>query len=154
MEYTPRAFVTAVPVPPPEAVTVTPESGAAVRKSLTVPVTGAFDAATYGPTNGPPVPDGPEPTGTTGLVEVSVSARATLTRPLPVCAELPAGSALRASRPMMTAFEAAGSFALRSAAAPATIAAEADVPVIDVVPPPSASARTPTPGAPRNVSLP
>src|SRR3954464_4016818 len=122
MEYPPRAFVTAVPVPPPGAfrtgvpvpapvaVAVTPESGTDVTESLTVPVTGAFDAATYGPTNGPPVPDGAEPTGTTGLVEASASARARLTRPLLVCAEVPAGSALRARRPMMTAFDAAGSF--------------------------------------------
>src|SRR4029450_2507892 len=48
----------------------------------------------------------------------------------------------------MVSFDALGSAASNSAAAPATIAAEADVPVTLVVPPPTASASIPTPGAP------
>ena len=60
----------------------------------------------------------------------------------------------RASRPTMTPFDAARSFAFSSAAAPATSAAEADVPVIDVVAPSGVSAVMPTPGAAMNVSCP
>src|SRR2546425_10982662 len=54
----------------------------------------------------------------------------------------------------MTAFDAEGSFAINNAAAPATNAAEADVPLIVVVPPPTASVVIPTPGAAMNVSAP
>ena len=54
----------------------------------------------------------------------------------------------------MTPFEADGSFARSSAAAAATTAAEADVPVIEVEPPPGATVRMPTPGAARNTAGP
>ena len=54
----------------------------------------------------------------------------------------------------MTPFEADGSFARSSAAAAATAADEADVPVTEVVPPPGAVVMTPTPGAARNTSGP
>jgi hypothetical protein len=91
-----------------------------------------FAAATYGPTNGPPPPTGGEPAGVTGVVDVSVIARAKFSRPLPVWSELPAGSAFRARRPTMTPFEASNDEALSSAAAPATSAAAADVPLIVV----------------------
>src|SRR5439155_25299884 len=111
-------------------------------------------ALTYGPTNGPPPPTGGAPAGTTGLVEGSPSARSTFRRPLPVSDWVPAASAFRASRPTMVPFEADGSFACSSAAAPATMAAAADVPVMEVVPPPGESAGTSTPGAARNVSSP
>src|SRR5436309_16125911 len=94
-------------------------------------------AATYGPTRGPPPG---APAGTTGSVEVSAMASARFSRPLPVWSTVPAGSALRASRPTTTSFAAEGSFATSSAAAPATKADEAEVPVIEVVPEPTASA--------------
>jgi len=54
----------------------------------------------------------------------------------------------------MTPFEADGSTARSSAAAPATSAAEADVPVIELVPPPGTSVTMSVPGAARNVSAP
>src|SRR5437870_2255667 len=111
-------------------------------------------AAVYGPTNGPPLPVGGEPTGTMASVDVSAIARARFTRPLPVSDAEPAASALRARRPTITALDAEASFAFNSAAAPATIAADAEVPVIDVVAPPGASAAMPTPGAPRNTEGP
>src|SRR4051812_44472 len=107
--------------------------------------------AVYGPTTGPPPG---APTGVTAAVEVSVMARPMFTRPLPVWAALPAGSALRARRPAMTPLDADGSLAARSAAEPATMAADAEVPVTEVVPPPGASVVIPTPGAPRKVSAP
>src|SRR3954451_8851097 len=56
-------------------------------------------AMTYGPTRGPPGPTGAAPEGVTAVVDVSAMARAKFTRPLPVWAGVPAGSALRASRP-------------------------------------------------------
>src|SRR5437667_9693318 len=87
-------------------------------------------AATYGPTNGPPPPTGGEPTGSTASTDVSAIARARLRRPLPVWSELPAASAFRARRPTMTPLLANESFAFSSAAAPATSAAAADVPLI------------------------
>ena len=92
--------------------------------------------------------------GTMGSVAVSVMARARFSRPLPVCSGVPAGSALRASRPTRTPFDAVGSFAANSAAPPATNAAEADVPVMEVVASPGASAVIPTPGAAMKVSAP
>src|SRR6186997_3527040 len=98
-----------------------------VPVSLTVPLTMAFDAATYGPTIGPPPG---APTGTTPSLDVSANAWARFTRPFPVSLGDPAGSAFRASRPTIVAFDAPGSFALSSAAAPATMAAEAEVPLI------------------------
>ena len=93
--------------------------------------------AVYGPTTGPPPPG--TPAGVTPAVEVSAMARARLTRPLP---EFPpvVGSALRARRPTMVAGDALGSLARSSAAAPATTAAEAEVPVIEVTPPASDAA--------------
>src|SRR5205807_10556938 len=109
---------------------------------------------TYGPTSGPPAPLGAAPAGTTSVVDVSVSARSTFSRPLPVSAAVPAASAFRANRPTMTPFVTDESFAFSSAAAPATIAAEADVPDTDTVPPPTASASTETPGAAMKASSP
>src|SRR5262245_52045727 len=46
-------------------------------------------AATYGPTNGPPLPTGAAPAGLTDVVSVSAIARARLIRPLPVCSCVP-----------------------------------------------------------------
>src|SRR5437763_759029 len=66
----------------------------------------------------------------------------------------PAGSAVRARRPAITPLEAEGSLATRRAAEPATMAADAEVPVMAAVPPPGASVVMPTPGAPRKVSAP
>ena len=54
----------------------------------------------------------------------------------------------------MTPLEAPGSIARSSAAAAATSADAADVPDTVTVPPPAASVRIPSPGAPRNVSSP
>src|SRR6266566_4574216 len=85
--------------------------------------------ATYGPTNGPPPPTGGEPTGSTGSTDVSVIARARFSRPLPVWSDVPAASAFRARRPTITPLLANESFAFTSAAAPATSAAAADVPL-------------------------
>ena len=53
-----------------------------------------------------------------------------MTRPLPVCATVPAASAEMASRLTMTPLERLGSWACIRAATAATIADEADVPVI------------------------
>src|SRR5438552_10481737 len=89
-------------------------------------------AALYGPTNGPPPPTGGAPAGWTKSVPVSASARAMLMRPLPVWSWVPAGSAMRARRPTMTPLLRVGSTAFMNAAAPATIAAEADVPLMTV----------------------
>ncbi len=113
-----------------------------------------IEAATYGPTSGPPGPTGAAPAGSTPPVEVSAIARARFSRPFPVWATVPAASAFRASRPTMTPFEAPGSTARNSAAAAATSADDADVPVTDVVAPPAASVTMSVPGAPRNVSSP
>src|SRR5215211_2633255 len=102
-------------------------------------------AATYGPTIGPPPG---APVGVTPSVDVSAMARPTLTRPLPSDPPL-MGSAFRARRPTIVAFDAPGSAARRRAAAPPTTAAEAEVPVMlpfDVA--------TPSPGAPRNTASP
>src|SRR5439155_21736936 len=107
-------------------------------------------AATYGPTYGPPPG---APTGTTPLVEGSLRAWARFRRPFPVSSAVPAGSAVRASLPTITSFEAPGSTARSSAAAPATFAADADVPVTETTPP-GPSAGTLTPGAAMNVSAP
>ncbi len=54
----------------------------------------------------------------------------------------------------MTPFDADGSAARRSAAAPATIADDADVPDTDTYPPPAAVVRIPSPGAARKTSAP
>src|SRR2546428_5944219 len=89
-------------------------------------------AALYGPTNGPPPPTGAAPAGWTKSVPVSASARAMLMRPLPVWSCVPAGSAMRARRPTMTPLLSVGSTARMNAAAPATIAADADVPLTTV----------------------
>src|SRR3954452_6892671 len=114
---------------------------------LTVPVTVALLAARYGPTTGPPLPA--TPCGVTPPVESSDRARSRLTRPLPESEAVPAASAVRARRPTRTSFEIAGWSALRRAAVPATIAADAEVPV--TTPEPVAMS---TPGAARNVSSP
>src|SRR3954454_18301826 len=102
--------------------------------------------ATYGPTIGPPLLA--TPCGTTRSDEESARARARFTRPFPVSETEPAASAVRARRPTTTPFEAAW-WAVTSAAAPATTAAEADVPV--TAPEPD---RMSTPGTPRKVSSP
>ena len=65
----------------------------------------------------------------------------------------PPASVFRASRPTTVPLDAAGSFAFNSAAAPATIAAEAEVPVTLVVPEVS-FAEIPTPGAEMNAASP
>jgi hypothetical protein len=109
------------------------------------------DAVAYGPTSGPPPG---APIGATLCVEVSPIARAKFRRPLPVCAAVPAGSVLRASLPIITAFEAPGSFARSKAAAPATNAAEVDVPLRVTIPPPGDAAVMETPGAAMKVSAP
>src|SRR6476469_798686 len=88
-------------------------------------------AMTYGPTNGPPAPTGAAPAGLTDDVDESVTARARFNRPLTVWTTVPAGSADSARRFAITPFEADGSAARSSAAAPATSAADADVPEID-----------------------
>ena len=54
----------------------------------------------------------------------------------------------------MTAFEAEGAFAFSRAAAPATRAAAAEVPVTDVVAPAGVSAVMPTAGAAMNAAWP
>ena len=123
--------VTSEPVPPPEAVTVTPDRGASVTESRTIPLIVALLAATYGPTNGPPSPEGAAPSGWIAVVDVSSRARARSRRPLPVSACVPAAAALRARRPTITPLDADGSNAATSAAAPATCAAAADVPDTD-----------------------
>ena len=113
-----------------------------------------FAALPYGPTIGPPLPpEQPRPAGR-HPVPTSAMARSIWSRPFPVCSTVPAASAVRARRPTMTPFEADGSFARSSAAAAATAADEADVPVTEVVPPPGAVVMTPTPGAARNTSGP
>src|ERR1035437_2540103 len=94
-------------------------------------------AATYGPTNGPPVPTGAAPAGLIESVLVSEIARARFRRPFPVWATVPAASAVRARRETMTPLLAVGSFARRRAAAAATSADEAEVPVTEVVSPPA-----------------
>src|SRR6478609_5691340 len=109
--------------PPPE-VTVTsrpgdPESGLRVRLLA--------DAA-YGPTSGPPSPTGAAPAGCTEFPDPSAMARARSSRPFPA---LPLGSAsaVPARRPTTTPFVAFVSAALSSPAAPATAAADAEVPL-------------------------
>jgi hypothetical protein len=110
-------------------------------------------ATMYGPTNGPPSP-GSVPAGVTDSVAMSDRARDRFSRPLPVSEAVPARSALRASRPTMTPFEAAASKAASRAAAPATEAAEADVPPMVVYPPPASVVRIETPGAARKTASP
>src|SRR5919198_1031141 len=75
-------------------------------------------------------PSGGAPIGSIGSVDVSDIARARFRRPLPVWSAVPAGSAFRARRPTMTPFVAPNEEAFSSAAAPATSAAAADVPLI------------------------
>src|SRR5207247_10930523 len=103
-------------------------------------------AAMYGPTIGPPPG---APAGTTGSVAVSLRARFRFTRPFPTP---PSGSAFRASRPTITPGVAEGSAASSWAAAPATIAADADVPVTLTVFAIVSSALMPTPGAVMNTA--
>jgi len=111
-------------------------------------------AAWYGPTNGPPSPTGSAPAGWTGSVPVSASARAMLIRPFPVCSWVPAGSAMRAIRPTMTPLVRLGSTARMNAATPATIAADADVPVAVEYAPPVSVVRISIPGAAMNTDWP
>src|SRR6266516_234725 len=107
-------------------------------------------AETYGPTYGPP---SGAPTGRTPAVEVSLRASARFRRPFPVSSVVPARSAVRASLTTITSFEAPGSTARSRAAAPATFAADAEVPVTETTSP-GPSAGTSTPGAAMNVSAP
>ena len=87
-------------------------------------------STTYGPIIGPPPPTGGEPAGSIASTDVSAIARPRFSRPLPVWSEVPAASAFRARRPTMVPLEALESLAFSSAAAPATSAAAADVPLI------------------------
>ena len=61
---------------------------------------------------------------------VEASARAMLIRPLPVCAWVPAGSAVLAMRKTMTPLVSVGSTAFMNAATPATCAAAVEVPLM------------------------
>ena len=83
---------------------------------------------TYGPTNGPPL--AAAPAGSIEVLTLSLIARARFSRPLPVWVALPTGSAFAASRLTITPLVAPTEDALISAAAPATAAAEAEVPLI------------------------
>src|SRR5438552_4056342 len=69
-------FTVALIVAPVETVVIAPPSTVA----LVIP----DEAATYGPTNGPPLPTGAAPAGVTASVDVSANARARFSRPLPV----------------------------------------------------------------------
>jgi hypothetical protein len=89
-----------------------------------------LSAILYGPTNGPPSPTGAAPAGCISSMLVSSRARSILTRPFPVCSCVPAGSAVRARRPTITPLVKSGSTAFIKAATPATIAEDADVPLI------------------------
>ena len=84
-------------------------------------------AIVYGPNNGPPPGT---PIGVAETVLASATTRCMFTRPLPVSDAVPAGSAFCANRPTMTELLAAGSTARSKAMTPATIAEDADVPVI------------------------
>jgi hypothetical protein len=147
---TPLAFVVGVFVPQAVVlqvtVTVAPTTTAAVAPFFTVPVIVTLPAATYGPTMGPPLG---APVGVTPSVDVSPTARARFRRPFP--APPVAGSVLRASRPTIAAFDALGSTARNNAAAPAVTAADADVPVTEVVPAASEAVMF-TPGAPMSTA--
>ena len=112
------------PVPILANVTVPPPVPALVKVMVLL-----VAAILYGPTNGPPFPNGAVPAGWISLVLVSSIARATLTRPLPVCSCVPAAAALSAMRFTITPFDSDGSTARIKAALPATIAAEAEVPL-------------------------
>ena len=125
----PFATVVVDPVQFKAQLTVAPGIGAFVFLSFTTPVTLPFPAALYGPTNGPPSPTGGLPAGWIESVLVSERARKTLTRPLPVWSWVPAGSAVRAIRFTIIPFARDGSAARINAAVPATMAAEADVPL-------------------------
>jgi hypothetical protein len=122
--------------------TVAPDRSALVAESRITPSMSPFEAMTYGPTIGPPPPTGAAPAGWTDSLDASVMARARFTRPLPVCEVVPAGSAFRARRETITPFDAPTDDALSSAAAPATTAAEAEVPLTE---PPTVA--MPWPGA-------
>src|SRR5262245_1010303 len=92
-------------------------------------------AIRYGPTNGPPSPTGGAPNGCTSSVAVSASARAICNLPFPVSSGVPAGSAFLASLPTITPLLSDGSTARMNAAAPATKAAEAELPLHATYPP-------------------
>ncbi len=139
----------------PAAGTVLPLQLAPVLQSvLELPSQILVAPATYGPTNGPPLPTGAAPAGWTESDAESAMARDRFSRPLPVWSTVPAASALRARRPTIAPFEADGSAARSSAAAAATSAEEAEVPVTDVVPPPRAVVTMSVPGAPRKTAGP
>src|SRR5690242_1086895 len=104
---------------------------------------------------GPPSPVGGAPAGSVALLDVSLIARSRLSRPLPVCADVPAASADSASRLTMTPFELAlTDEAFSSAAAPATSAAAADVPLTRPYRPPVWVVRMFSPGAAMKTSGP
>ena len=67
-----------------EQLTVAPPMPRPVTESFTTPLMVELPAARYGPTNGPPVPTGLAPFGSTKSVPVSREARARLSLPLPV----------------------------------------------------------------------
>src|SRR5262245_38536553 len=115
---------------------------------------GGSSPGSNGPTYGPPAPIGLAPPGWTYSVAVSETARARLSRPLPVDSSEPTASAVRARRDTMTPLEAPGSMARNSAAAAATMADEAEVPETLVEPPPGTSVVMSVPGAARNTLSP
>jgi hypothetical protein len=141
----------AAPVPPQVVgALIVPVFGVMVTDPVPVPakVKIQFRAAiSYGPTTGPP-PGAPE--GTTSVFDSSPTDRPRLIRPFPAP---PSESEFRARRPTIDPGVAYGSTATNWAAAPATIAADIDVPVTESVPPPTESALMSTPGAVRNTAF-
>src|SRR6266480_6756310 len=95
---------------PPPDVTFTGESPDApvLGERLSV-----FAAATYGPTNGPPLASAPA--GSVEFVDASVTARPRFSRPLPVWSSVPTASADSASRLTTTPFAMPGVAATTSA---------------------------------------
>src|SRR4051794_35401873 len=83
-----------LPVPPQDAgALMDPVFGVILTCPVPVPAkvrTQFRAAATYGPTKGPPLPIGAAPAGFTEAVDVSPTARARLSRPLPVSDAVPA----------------------------------------------------------------
>src|SRR5580765_4078671 len=140
--------VTAALIVPPDVVSVNVRPSSVAL--FTVPA-----AIVYGPTKGPPPPTGAAPAGSTESLDVSCTERSRFSRPFPVCAVVPAASAFFARRETMTPFDAPSADVARMRpAAPATIAAAAEVPVTLAYPPPAVVVRMLVPGAARNVSSP
>ena len=121
----------------------------------TLTLSSVIAAATYGPTIGPPEPSGPAPFGSRDDVpSVSATARSRFSRPLPVSDVVPAASAVRRDATRSRRWTPTGPPLAAAQPPPATSAADADVPVIEVEPPPGEVVRIPTPGAARNASSP